>query len=1545
MKHFFRGGKGLSNDFGRVNFIHQSERKLNVFRFLHYVSRRIGTQRNDVREARCREDKGSLRTTFVLASPLLRRSDMNLSSIYHLFNTFSSGACDQTVIKRCSDADETPKLVRSRYGSDPVTIKTKASISTSKSLSTSSRHVLSLTTLITHCYYFEHTWLILRQRTKSASARVAGWFGVAPGLGRTMVQTRSAVVRPLFESCSAVRRRAVEALSKTTRRSLEAVPNQSRSGLEGESKGARRVVEPEGARTKVELALTQPITRVELGMNYQTTKDELATSLQRTKDELATIQEIPKRETRIRQESPISNVKNIPERYCKGTGKVLNSGGKGTGEVLESYQRGTTELLTCSRSVVALGRNGGMSQVVSHKEGKTFLVDNLRMNRLILRGFRLLCEEFRGKVESIVVKGNRGRQIALKQANRFARFLDASIPLRYSSRFRIGTQRYDGRGSRGEDIKMLMAYSLQLIALFCVLFSTLVFTQAVAQVSRGELGTYGRSGHVLQGEVRSAADGAIIEGATVSTGKKTVHTGANGVFSIGIDKSHGSLIIKHIGFKEQSVAYDNTTTFLKIQLQAGSKEIDEVEVVSTGYQKIPKERATGSFDFVNNEALNQTISGNIIDRIELQVPGLLVDRNEGAPDKFLIRGRSSIYADVQPLIVLDGFPYDGEIGNINLNDIESVTVLKDAAAASIWGARAGNGVIVITTKIAKQDRPTIGFNSTLGIQHKPDLSTISQISSTDYIDLEKFLFEKGHYANDEQYDEWNYGHPPFTPVIELLRKKRDGDLNTEYVDQEIEKYKQYDVNKDIIQKLYRIGFEQQYAFNLGQKIGLSNYIFSAGYDNNKSTVVGQGGSRLNLRFNMRNDLSTWFKIENALAFSNTKSLLGNNQGYGLHGQAPNTLGGNKAIYPYARLIDDSGAPTLLYLDNNEAYVKSMLEKGLDWSYSPLEEIKRRRTETNVRDILLNTGMQIIPYRDILFSVKYQFQDQVSDNNTIYLPESYYARAYSNSFAQQGSDGKLSFPVPQQGIWDRTSGRRRSHQGRIQADWNKTWNDAHELYLLGGWEIRNSVTFFSGDRKYGYNEDFYGVDPRINYDTEYTLYNNSFLKQQIISNNTIQKTTDNFISLYFNGAYTFRNRYHLSFSGRKDEANLFGLQTNQKGTPLWSLGAKWNISEEAFYHSPLIPKLALRATYGKSGNIARNVSAIPTITLASSAYTTPLITAGLNGFPNHALRWEKVNVLNLGLDFSFSNNKFQASVDYFDKVSEDLLGESPLDPTLGRATFFGNVAKMQAKGLDFKVNAKIIDRSLDWDLSFIYGYSNPKISAYYMPVSTTGNTYLGKGNMVNPVLGRPVFALYGLKWEGLNPENGNPIGLLGTEKSEDYTNIYAKTAFEDLTYHGSVQPTTYGSMINTFRYKGVGMAIALSYKAGYVIRKPALNYTNLFTSWTGHGDYAVRWQKTGDERVTDVPSLVYPQNIPRDVFYQYADIHILRGDHIRLENIRLDYDLPLNKSNKLPFKSVKCFFFLKSNQTWWIANNKGIDPYFNNSPKPGAQWSFGLISNL
>lgn len=462
--------------------------------------------------------------------------------------------------------------------------------------------------------------------------------------------------------------------------------------------------------------------------------------------------------------------------------------------------------------------------------------------------------------------------------------------------------------------------------------------------------------------------------------------------------------------------------------------------------------------------------------------------------------------------------------------------MKDAAAASIWGARAGNGVIVITTKQGKSKNPSIAVSSVIGLSLKPSYGNISQISSSDYIQLEKWLFEKGHYTGDEFFDSMNNGHPPFTPVVELLRKQRDNLLTEEEVERQIALLKDNDVRKDILRDLYQIGFKQQYGVQIGQQTDRARYIFSAGYDHNRNLLVAQGDRRLNLRVNLETQIVKNIWLNNSLSYTNSSQFNGINGGFGLKGYAPFATGGGKGVYPYAQLRNEDGSPAYLYLDNNESYVTAQRAKGLDWSYSPIEEIRKIKASNDVGDLLLNTGIKFAPIANLNVLLQYQFEDQSSLMSSIRTADSYYTRAYTNSFAQLGANGKLTFPVPQGGIWDTNTVRRRVHQGRVQGEYSKLWTTGHDLSLMAGWEIRSNVNKTAMDRLYGYSEEFYGINPTVDYMTEYVLYNNSFMRQRIPTGKGIGKYTDNFLSMFFNGSYSFNNRYIATFSLRKDEAN-------------------------------------------------------------------------------------------------------------------------------------------------------------------------------------------------------------------------------------------------------------------------------------------------------------------------------------------------------------------------------------------------------------------------
>ncbi len=317
---------------------------------------------------------------------------------------------------------------------------------------------------------------------------------------------------------------------------------------------------------------------------------------------------------------------------------------------------------------------------------------------------------------------------------------------------------------------------------------------------------------------------------TIKGSNKITSSNTNGEFSFSGIENNAVLIITHIGFQKQEIKLKGESE-LNIHLSINASQLSDVTVeVSTGYQKIPKERATGSFDLIDNTLINRSVSTNILDRIDNLTPGLQMSRNNNIPQAsnngILIRGMSSLAADRSPLIVIDNFPYDGDLGNINPNDVENLTILKDAAAASIWGARAGNGVIVITTKKGRSGKPQVNLNSNITFQQKPDLFNVSTISSADYIDLETSLYKQSYYAGSFN----SPYHVAVTPVVRLLNRVDSGFISSTDAASQIASMRNYDVRNDISKYFYRTMVNQQYFANVSGSTPNLNYYMSAGWD-------------------------------------------------------------------------------------------------------------------------------------------------------------------------------------------------------------------------------------------------------------------------------------------------------------------------------------------------------------------------------------------------------------------------------------------------------------------------------------------------------------------------------------------------------------------------------------------------------------------------------------------------------------------------------------------------------------------------------------------
>ncbi|WP_293908331.1 SusC/RagA family TonB-linked outer membrane protein [Sphingobacterium sp. UBA5670] len=1041
------------------------------------------------------------------------------------------------------------------------------------------------------------------------------------------------------------------------------------------------------------------------------------------------------------------------------------------------------------------------------------------------------------------------------------------------------------------------------------------------------------TGYILD---RQSKQPLVAVNVTIEKGKSST-TDRNGLFEIVVEHKEAQLSFSHIGYKSYVL---NIVLPIKqpleIILEANTNQLDEVEV-TTGYQRMPKERATGSFAYVGKKQLDKMVTTNILERLPMMANGVMMEQGTSSEGNLMVRGLSTIKGPKSPLIVVDNFPYEGSINNINPNIVESITVLKDAAAASIWGARAANGVIVITTKNARANQPTrIDLKSALTIGRKPDLDYIKLISSSDFIDVETELFKRGFY--DADYSSTNM--PVLSPVVELFFKEKNGDIGADVVSAELNRLRGIDSRQHYRTYMYKPLVNQQYFLNISG--GLDKYAWTSGigYDANSGNL-DEKYKRLNLRFQQ-----VWQPIS-ALKWLSSIYLTKGHTHSGRLGLGAVSLKNNGAP-PYLEFADRQGNVLPVYTGYNQDFKSSFGDKLQDWNYYPLNDWQHDYSTSSQTEIILSTGIQYELFKGGNLDIKYQYQqvDGIADN--MHDQDSYYSRDYVNRFAQLKSDGSYDYKIPVGAILDRTNNQNRTHNLRGQFNFDRSW-EQHQLTLLLGGEFRKSKSTYESNRYYGYNKNNLTL-ALIDYVNTYpSLINGA--ATYIQNGTSMDERNTNFVSFFANGAYTWKGRYILSASARRDASNLFGLKTNDQWNPFWSAGIAWILSKEQFYQVDWLPSLKLRTTYGFSGNIDPSMVAVTTIAFdgTASRYTGGR-TARFDNYYNPSLRWETSKMLNLAVDFNTKNDRLSGSIEYFIKNGENLFGTSPIDYTKGISTsMLFNVASMKGDGVDVDLNAVWLNKKLKWNTKLNMNYYRDKIKEYYMS-NRTGSYYIGAGSVpISGAEGKPVYSIFAYKWAGLDPNTGDPQGWFDGQKSKNYASMMgAATTVDQLQYFGSAIPTIYGAMTNSFSYKGFGLDIALMYKFGYWFRRESINYNDLFYNLNGHADYAKRWQKSGDERSTDVPSNIWATNSSRDSFYKGSTVLVEKGDHIRLQYINLNYTLNGFKMGRLPFQSIQFYAIANNLGLLWKANKKGIDPDFNMGKyglKTPSVYTIGLNANF
>jgi TonB-linked SusC/RagA family outer membrane protein len=1003
-----------------------------------------------------------------------------------------------------------------------------------------------------------------------------------------------------------------------------------------------------------------------------------------------------------------------------------------------------------------------------------------------------------------------------------------------------------------------------------------------------------------------------------------VATDDYGAFRINTHVAEPLLIFSSVNYETQETRAKGGKEVV-IQLKDKINELSDVVVLHTGFQDVHRRTTTGSFDDLDNELLFRRVSPNILDRIDGISSGVLFNTNiaQGTNQSTItIRGRSTIFSNPNPLVVVDNFPYSGDINNINPDDVESITILKDASSASIWGALSGNGVIVITTKKGKlNQKPKLTINTSETVGGKPNLYYLPILSTNDYIDVENYLFHQGYYNSIYS----NALHGALTPVVNLLFQDSLGQISDANAQTAINALRSQDYRPGLGKYFYRPSSNSQVSLTLSGGGEHNHYFLSAGYDRDLSNLNRDEYDRVTINGN-----NTYFLLHDKLELNTDLAFTASTT-------VNDNPGGTGVLYPYAQVADAHGNPLPVALGLNEPYIDTAGGgQLLDWHYRPLQELQNSDNPTRLTDYRINFSARYTIWKGLDVRAYYQYGRGSSDNPDYMSQQTFFTRNLINEFTQI-NNGVPTYAVPLGGILMESTASYTANNVRLQVNYTDSLARNGLLNLIGGSEVRDIEGENTTMQLFGYDPSEETGLP-VDYANFYPQYSGGS-PTKIPYNDTKLGTSERYLSYYASGTYGYLGRYLLSGTVRRDESNLFGVNENQKGVPLGSAGLSWHVSKEGFYGRSRIAKwlpfLKLRVTDGYNGNVDRSVSAYTTANVNQATNNFGAINASIINPPNADLRWEKIHVLNFGVDFSMPNDQFGGTAEYYIKTGLDLIGESPIDPTTGVTSFTGNTANIRDHGVDLTLHANNTFGAFRWNSVLLFSYVRDKVTKYEQ-IQAAVNNYLTV-NTLNPLLGHPLYSVYALRWEGLDDLAGNPQGYLNGagqtpgKVTEDYNAILFSPDLSNLIYKGPASPPYFGGWRNNLFWRQWGLSCNIVYKLGYVFRRTSINYTTLYGGNSpGHPDYDRRWQNPGDELHTNVPSRPIPilaTTQSRDNFYQNSEVLVENGDLVRLQDVQLTYDFSRAAHPKLPMEQLRIYLYANNLGLIWKANHSGIDPDF------------------
>ncbi len=1039
-------------------------------------------------------------------------------------------------------------------------------------------------------------------------------------------------------------------------------------------------------------------------------------------------------------------------------------------------------------------------------------------------------------------------------------------------------------------------------------------------------------------------NGTPLSGATVQVKKSKVSAISDEGGNFEIEAENGDVLeITYVGFEPASVRITDINAPIRIALKLKIAEGEEI-VVSTGFQKIPKERAAGAFDVVDNKLFSKRPASNISTAMQGLVPGMQATENLDGSMRFVIRGTGTLNGQDQPLVVVDGLPIAGfNFNNINPNDIESITVLKDATAASIWGAKSGNGVIVITTKSAR-----VQANRKVQVE----MNAFTRVSS--YIDLEQVMNQAGS-ADLINYERLAYSRQLFFPPLyngSFLDIGKPLTLAGEYyAARRFGRIDDAQLNRGL-DSLSNINNRQQFKDHLMQRAMLTQANISLSYatdksrsytsillENNKDGFQKRGYNRALIFYNNQFTLSPWLQVS-----------LGTNIQYKKNETSGAEVSQLQQLSPYETLLNPDGSYAVnLNRWNREQIGKLPLQNFpyQDWSYNLLREVRGRETTSEELNARVQAGINIRLTKGLNWESKFQYERNTNVLENYQSEETFFVRDLVNSMteytnATQAVGRRL---IPNGGILRRSNTLLQGTVLRSQLNYTKSIGTDHELVALAGTEFtRSHLTGQSDPWLYGYfPEKNQSAIPPYGFGGPVDIFRNFQNQTATVpgANPEILWSLEKFVSFFGNASYTYKNKYTLTGSVRSDAANFITDDPTLRWSPLWSVGGLWHIYKEDFFNSvSFFDRLSLRVTHGKNGNADNRTSNRPILNIGTSPSTnTGTIIGTVADFGNPFLRWEKTVTTNIGIDFSILKNRVSGKIDVYQKNGEDIMGRVQLPGVTGVTSQLFNNAQISNRGIEVQLGANIGNPSgFLYNPMITYSYNNNKVTSLYFPNRTVSNLLTGPGQ----IQGKPLGATYGFTYLGMIDSMPYIAGVKGQPVVFGNTGIYAAVGDEVLNYHGTTIPPHTLGFVNSFSYKGFSLMAVIIGKFGGIYRNQVFNYEQGVGALKTNINIEVRDVLAGNPNVPSFPRYRDNTFYLWDRFTPNLSGLVESSSYLELKEIYLDYNFKSSALTKLKMEGIKLFTQVRNIGLLYAANSRGLHPeWLPGQNRPVLNFTFGL----